>query len=155
LTWLWIGFGALALGEFIAMGVAYLRPRKSRAERGGFGSIINAGPVESFMPNSVTAFRRGQFYLSRLEDGGFLALSRKCTHLGCTLPWEEKEKRFVCPCHASAFDMRGNVANSPASRALDMFPVTIENDNIRVDTSKPIRRSEFRTDQVTYPKELS
>ena len=60
----------------------------------------------------------------RLDDGGLLALSCKCTHLGCTVPWVEKEKKFLCPCHASAFDITGNVINSPAARALDTFPVS-------------------------------
>jgi hypothetical protein len=36
-----------------------------------------------------------------------------------------------------------------------MYPVIIENDIVKVDTGKPIKRSEFRTGQVTYPKEFS
>ena len=63
-------------------------------------------PVESFEPGTVNAFVRGKFYLARLEDGGFLALHRKCTHLGCTVPWSKDQRKFVCPCHASSYDMR-------------------------------------------------
>ena len=37
--------------------------------------------VENFAPGSVTAFVSGRFYLARLEDGGFLALSR--TYMAC------------------------------------------------------------------------
>jgi len=114
-------------------------------------AIITAGPVESFAPGSVTAFVRGRFYLSRLKDGGFLALSRKCTHLGCTVPWIEKESKFECPCHASAFDITGNVISPPAPRALDIYKVFIENNIVKVDTDKLIKRSEFRAEQVTYP----
>ena len=88
------------------------------------------------MPHSVTAFVRGRFYLARLADGGFLALSRKCTHLGCTVPWVATENKFVCPCHASAFDITGNVISPPAPRALDIYAVMIENDIVKVDTSR-------------------
>jgi len=151
LTKIWIGLGVIALAEFIGVAIAFLRPRKHHGREKNFGTIITAGPVDDFQLNSVTAFRRGRFYLSRIEDGGFLALSCKCTHLGCTVPWEEKEKKFTCPCHASAFDNKGNVINSPASRALDLFPVFIENNIVKVDTSRRIKRSEFRTEQVTYP----
>ena len=28
------------------------------------------------------------------------------------------EQRFICPCHSSAFDIRGDVVNPPAPRAL-------------------------------------
>jgi len=108
-----------------------------------------AGPVERFEPGSVTAFREGHFYLARLEDGGFLALHRKCTHLGCTVPWISDEQRFSCPCHASAFDIRGDVISAPAARPLELFAVRIDNGIVKVDTSKPVRRASFASDQVT------
>jgi cytochrome b6-f complex iron-sulfur subunit len=97
----------------------------------------------------VTAFRQGKFYLSRLEDGEFLALSRKCTHLGCTVTWDSEKKRFECPCHASAFDIKGDVINPPAPRALDLYAVMIENSVVKVDTGKPIQRRRFKESQVT------
>ena len=150
---LWIGLGLVALAELIAVVVAFLRPGRSKAMQESHDSVIIAGPLDKYLPNSVTAFVRGRFYLARLKDGGFLALSSKCTHLGCTLPWVEKESKFVCPCHASAFDITGNVINAPAPRALDIYAVNIENDIVKVDTAKPIKRSEFKKEQVTYPKQ--
>ena len=149
---LWIILGGIALAEFIAVAFAFLRPHKSKARRADADSIITAGAVDRFAPNSVTAFVRGKFYLARLEDGGFLALSRTCTHLGCAVPWVEKEMRFACPCHGSAFDITGNVIAAPAPRALDIYPITIENRIVKVDTRAPIRRSFFRVKQVVYPK---
>jgi cytochrome b6-f complex iron-sulfur subunit len=149
---LWIILGGVALAEFVAVAFAFLRPRKSKAGGENADSIISAGAVERFTPNSVTAFIRGKFYLARLEDGGFLALSRTCTHLGCAVPWVEKEMKFACPCHGSAFDITGNVIEAPAPRALDIYPITIENKMIKVDTRKPIKRSSFRAEQVMYPK---
>jgi cytochrome b6-f complex iron-sulfur subunit len=149
---LWIGLGFIALVEFAWVVIAFLRPRRPRLSEVNAEAIITAGPVESFAPGSVTAFVRGRFYLSRLKDGGFLALSRKCTHLGCTVPWVEKENKFECPCHASAFDITGNVISPPAPRALDIYKVFIENNIVKVDTGKLIKRSEFRAEQVTYPK---
>jgi cytochrome b6-f complex iron-sulfur subunit len=155
LTKLWFALGLVALAEFIAVAYAFLRPAKPAARRENADAIVTAGEVNSFAPESVTAFVRGRFYLSRLTDGGFLALSRKCTHLGCTVPWVAKENKFVCPCHASAFDISGNVISPPAPRALDIYAVIIENDMVKVDTSKPIKRSEFKAEQVAYPEKVS
>ena len=149
---LWIGLGVAALVEIIGVATAFLLPRKRKAKADDFGTIIKVGLSEKFPLDSVTAFVRGKFYLARLEDGGFLALSRKCTHLGCTVPWVSKEKKFVCPCHSSAFDIRGEVISPPAPRALDIYHVFIENNIVNVDTGKRIQRTEFRTGQVTYPK---
>ena len=144
--------GLVAIAEFIAVAVAFLRPGKSTSLRDGGDAVVVGGPVDKFTPKTVTAFVRGRFYLACLEDGGFLALSSKCTHLGCTLPWVEKKHQFVCPCHASVFDITGDVISTPAPRALDMYAVTIENNVVMVDTGKLLKRSEFRTEQVIYPK---
>ncbi len=149
---LWLSLGFVALVEFITVAFAFLRPDKAKARRERSDTIVTGGVLDQFIPNSVTAFVRGRFYLARLEDGGFLALSRKCTHLGCTVPWVVEESKFICPCHGSSFDITGNVINPPAPRALDMYPVIIENDIVKVDTGNPLKRSEFRADQVTYPK---
>jgi len=149
---LWIGLGALALGEMIAMIFAFFRPGKKLTSAMDEEAIVVAGPVENFEPGSVSAFVQGKFYLSRLDDGGFLAMSRYCTHLGCAIPWVEKENRFVCPCHSSEFEITGEVANPPAARALDIYQVNIENGVLKVDTSKSRKRSGFAADQVTYSK---
>ena len=149
---LWIILGGVALAEFVAVAFAFLRPSKLKARGEDTDSIITAGAVERFEPNSVTAFVRGKFYLARLEDGGFLALSRTCTHLGCSVPWVEKEMKFACPCHGSAFDITGNIIEAPAPRALDIYPISIENKKIKLDTLEPIKRSTFSAEQVTYPQ---
>ncbi len=56
------------------------------------------------------------------------------------MPWVADEGRFVCPCHASSFDIRGDVLSPPAPRPLDIFPVRIENDVVKVELGEPIRR---------------
>lgn len=145
---IWLGLGGVALAEYVWIAADFLRPR-ARA-RATDGAIVLAGPVERFEPGSVTAFPAGKFYLVRLEDGGFIALYRECTHLGCTVPWIDDEGRFVCPCHASAYDIRGNVLNPPAPRALDLFPVRIENGIVKVDTRRAVKRQTFEAAQVTY-----
>ncbi len=152
LSKIWIVLGVVALVEFVGALTAFFNPRKTRGNVGSLAGIVEAGPVDKFSPDSVTAFVRGKFYLARLKDGGFLALSRKCTHLGCSVPWLSKEKKFVCPCHASAFDIRGEIISPPAPRALDIYYVFIENNSVKVDIGRLIKRSEFRVEQVIYPR---
>ncbi|MBI5578888.1 MAG: Rieske (2Fe-2S) protein [Deltaproteobacteria bacterium] len=150
---LWTALGLGALAEFLWLAFSFLRP----AEPGGesqANAIVPVGPLASFEPGTVTAFQKGEFYLVRLDDGGLIALSCRCTHLGCTVPWVEKEKKFLCPCHASAFDITGNVINSPAARALDTFPLSIENNIVKVDTGRRIKRSGFNPEQLVYPPKI-
>ena len=130
---LWVALGALTVIELIALVVSFFRPREPRVADNARDNIVVAGTVDRFEAGSVTAFVRGRFYLARLDDGGFLALSRRCTHLSCTVPWVSDQKRFICPCHSSAFAMNGDVQNPPAPKALDYYPVIIENGIIKVD----------------------
>ena len=101
------------------------------------------------MPETVTAIPSGQFYLACLADGSLLALSRICTHLGCSVPWDEEKNQFVCPCHGSTFNLTGDVLTAPAPRPLDTYPVRIENGIVKVDISVPQIRDHFEPGQAT------
>jgi cytochrome b6-f complex iron-sulfur subunit len=145
----WKGLGVLAAVEITGMFTAYLfsgKPKNSDHPK----QLLEAGPATSFAPGSVSAFMGGRFYLARQLDGGFIALSLRCTHLGCSIAWEEKQNRFVCPCHSSAFSINGEVLNPPASRALDYYPVLIENGVVRVDIGTLKERTRFTKDQLQY-----
>ena len=146
-AWKWLG--VVAAAEFAVVLGAYLWPRKGEAGDAG-GGMVEVGPVADFTPNSVTPFPQGRFYLVRLADGGFLALSSKCSHLGCTVPWNDQTKTFPCPCHASVFEMDGDVRNPPAPRPLDLHPVTIEGGVVTVDAGRRIQRQKFEPSQVVY-----
>jgi len=41
-------------------------------------------------------------------------MSLKCTHLGCTLTWNELEESFDCPCHGSRYTRDGFIIEGPA-----------------------------------------
>ena len=145
----WGALGILAALEMAGMFIAYLFTGK-RMNTSGPKQLLEAGSVDSFVPNTVTAFMGGRFYLARQKDGGFIALSLRCTHLGCSITWEEKQNRFICPCHSSAFAMSGEVLNPPASRALDYYPVMIENGLVKVDVGTLKERNSFRKEQLQY-----
>ena len=118
---------------------------------GMFSEVIRERVKKGFEDVNVTAFQKGRFYLARLDDGGFLALYRECTHLGCTVPWVNEEKRFVCPCHASAYDIRGEVLSPPAPRALELYAVRIENGIVKVDVGRALKRRSYEYAQVVMP----
>lgn len=144
----WVMLGGLAALEVGGLTLTYMQPRLSEGE---FGGVITAGAVADFPPGSVTHIPSGRFYLTRLPDGGLLAVYQKCTHLGCNVPWDQAQNRFICPCHNSQFTSDGAVLNPPAPRALDLFPVQLVDGQVQVDTSRSISRNDFQTEQVVYP----
>jgi cytochrome b6-f complex iron-sulfur subunit len=146
-AWKWLGI--LAALEVTGMFAGFIfsgKPKNSAPPK----QLLEAGPADSFAAGTVSAFMGGRFYLARQQDGGFIALSLRCTHLGCSVSWEEDKNRFICPCHSSAFDISGEVLNPPAARALDYYPVLIENGIVKVDIGTLVERNTFRKEQLQY-----
>jgi cytochrome b6-f complex iron-sulfur subunit len=148
LNGLWALLGAAAVAELSFTGLRFLAPQSVEGE---FGGVFNLGDPAQYPAGSVTPVEAGRFYLVRLPEGGFLAVYRRCTHLGCSVPFDQGTGQFVCPCHGSAFTMEGDVQNAPAPRPLDLFPVSItDQGTLQVDTSQPIERDHITLDHVVY-----
>lgn len=67
---------------------------------------------------------QGRIFVTRSQSASFLALSARCTHLGCTV--ELNQGRFVCPCHGGVFDAEGGRVSGPPQRPLDRFTTSVE-----------------------------
>lgn len=147
-NWLWGLLAIVAGAEITWFTGALFTSHRKKATRSKGEQIIDAGQVVDFKPGDIKAVSQGQFYISCLGDGSFIALSRTCTHLGCSVPWNAEQNKFICPCHGSTFDTKGVVLTAPAMRPLDYYPLRIENGRIRVDISSPIKRQKFEDSQL-------
>ena len=59
----------------------------------------------------------------RDEDGNVVAVSTRCTHLGCQVSWNSAERSWDCPCHGSRFAPTGEVLQGPAVHRLERKPL--------------------------------
>jgi Rieske Fe-S protein len=60
--------------------------------------------------------------LMRSRDGEYLAFSRKCAHLGCSVDFDSVRRCLTCPCHRGTYDVRtGYVIYGPPPRPLDQI----------------------------------
>lgn len=72
-----------------------------------------------------------------LDGEEIVALSSICTHLGCTVSYEEAKKEFLCPCHGGRFEQDGkNIAGTPPTRPLDVFDVKVEEGKVYLGEKK-------------------
>ena len=60
----------------------------------------------------------------RDPDGVAHVLNPKCTHMGCTVGWNDAERTWDCPCHGSRYDVEGDVIQGPAKVALTKVDAT-------------------------------
>jgi cytochrome b6-f complex iron-sulfur subunit len=143
---LWALAGTAALSESALVGLRFLAPRPTEGE---FGGTFNLGDPGQYPAGSVTPVEAGRFYLVHLNQDGFLAVYRRCTHLGCSVPYDRAREQFVCPCHGSAFTMQGDVLNAPAPRPLDIFPITLSaQGELIVDTGEVIERDRIELEHI-------
>lgn len=63
--------------------------------------------------------------------GGVVAVSRRCTHLGCRLNFNELENLLVCPCHQSRFTRQGKRTAGPARLDLPLYQVSVVPGEVR------------------------
>lgn len=55
----------------------------------------------------------------RDKQGKIHAVKPTCTHLGCTLTWNNLSKTWDCPCHGSRFDYTGKSLEPPSIKNLE------------------------------------
>jgi cytochrome b6-f complex iron-sulfur subunit len=101
------------------------------------GGTINLGPPSRYPDNSATYVPQGKLFVANTGSVVY-ALSQKCPHLGCRVPFCDSSGWFECPCHGSKYDLGGEWVEGPAPRGMDRFDLRLDGGNLVVDTSKVI-----------------
>ena len=101
----------------------------------GFGGRVRAVAADAVPEGAVIEVPAARAFLTNI-DGELIALSEKCTHLGCRVPFCESSGRFECPCHGSVFSRAGDYIAGPAPRGMDRFVVEEEDGLLYVDTGE-------------------
>ena len=57
----------------------------------------------------------------KASDLPYVAISNRCTHVGCPVRYVQAARMFVCPCHGGVYGARGQVVGGPPVRPLDRF----------------------------------
>lgn len=100
----------------------------------GSGGKIALGSPDNFPVGTAEYFGEGRLWLAN-ADGQYFALSQRCPHLGCGVPFCESSGRFECPCHGSVFDIGGEWISGPSPRGMDRYALAVEEGVLVADTS--------------------
>lgn len=136
----------LARREFVGGGVGLLlvgcagsaatwEVRAVPVAEGGVVELDLKDHPELVTPGGMIAVRPGKarrpVLVQRIEADAVRVLSLRCTHLGCTVRWDNEEQQLRCPCHGSRFDDRGAVVEGPAKQALPVYRSELEGSVVR------------------------
>ncbi|MCA1759382.1 MAG: Rieske (2Fe-2S) protein [Bacteroidales bacterium] len=68
----------------------------------------------------------GNIIVIRSGENSYIALSKICTHQGCTVTYNHGNSQLPCDCHGSVFSTTGSVVNGPANTNLKTYSVKKE-----------------------------
>ena len=71
----------------------------------------------------VTKYNGEKLALYKDEQGELHAVSPVCTHLKCSVAWNNAEQSWDCPCHGSRFSYEGKVLTGPADHDLEKIEI--------------------------------
>jgi Rieske Fe-S protein len=132
----------MVLGGVLAS--ATIGPSIRRASR----QWLSVGRLEKFTPGQVTTISvryeiiDGFYKSQKIEpvmvyrdsnSNDVVAYNSRCTHLGCTVHWDDTKQIFLCACHGGAFDLNGNVKTGPPPRPLDKHKIKVDDGYLYVE----------------------
>ena len=89
-------------------------------------SSLKVGEGFNFTANDGTGA-----ILFKTKDEKVYALSRICTHQGCSVDFDLAQNKLICPCHGATYEtVDGNVISGPTIKNLKKINVKIDGDNI-------------------------
>lgn len=132
---------ALALGGLLTV-AAFAPSMRERLRK-----WVRVGRVEDFTPGSVKTVNiryqvKDGFYESlvkkpvmvsrRADPNEIIAFNSRCTHLGCTVHWDEGKNLFLCACHGGTFYPDGRVKAGPPAYPLDRYQTRVKDGDLLI-----------------------
>jgi cytochrome b6-f complex iron-sulfur subunit len=93
---------------------------------------VSAGKVQSLTPNSgkIVKFGSRPALLIRVSETEWRAYSAICTHLNCTVQFQDSTRQIWCACHNGFYDLNGKVVSGPPPRPLEEYAVHIRGEDV-------------------------
>jgi cytochrome b6-f complex iron-sulfur subunit len=122
------GFTASIL-SFLYPAIRFLDPPKTTE------AAVNEAPggkTGDLKPNSakIVKFGSAPVLLMRVSETEWKAHSAVCTHLNCTVQYNDVKRLIWCACHNGYYDLNGQVVSGPPPKPLTEFTVHIRGEEV-------------------------
>ena len=127
--WSCVGAWVLALVGLAKFPVPALLPDVS--------SIFKIGKEEDIPVGTDKILEKKKVRIVRDKEGIY-AVSLICTHLGCIV--SKTDTGYICPCHGSKFNQKGDVLAGPAPKGLNWLDVSqLPSGKLVVNSDKKVK----------------
>ena len=93
---------------------------------------VAAGKVQDLKPNSskIVKFGSRPALLVRVAETEWKAFSAVCSHLNCTVQYQDSSRQIWCACHNGFYDLNGKVVSGPPPAPLEEYAVRVRGDEV-------------------------
>ncbi|HZT28386.1 MAG TPA: Rieske (2Fe-2S) protein [Bryobacteraceae bacterium] len=93
---------------------------------------VSAGKVQDLKVNAgkIVKFGSRPALLIRTGESEFRAFSAICTHLNCTVQYQDARREIWCACHNGLYDLNGKVVSGPPPAPLEEYAVRVRGDEV-------------------------
>jgi len=93
---------------------------------------VAAGKLQDIAPNAAKIVKFGSrpVLLIRVNETEFKAYSAICTHLNCTVQFQQDSHQIWCACHNGFYDLNGKVVSGPPPRPLEELTVHVRGQDV-------------------------
>jgi Rieske Fe-S protein len=116
----------------------------------GFAAEVKTVAPDAVPANTVLEIPEARAYLTKVNDE-VVAISEKCSHLGCRVPFCDSSGQFECPCHGTVFNRAGDHQSGPAPRGMDRYAVEVVDGVIVINTAETIAGASPGTETINEP----
>jgi cytochrome b6-f complex iron-sulfur subunit len=123
-------------GGFSASILSFLYPvfRFLKAPQAAEASVNEApaGKAGDLKPNTakIVKFGTRPVLLMRVSETEWKAYSAVCSHLNCTVQFNEAKQLIWCACHNGYYDLNGQVVSGPPPKPLEEYVVHLKAEDV-------------------------
>jgi len=129
----WILGGGLAASvvSFLYPALKFMNPPEVPEAVVNETSVGKVGDMKA-NTGKIVKFGSRPVLLIRVGESEWRAFSATCTHLNCTVQYQETRHQIWCACHNGFYDLNGRVVSGPPPRPLDEYAVHIRGEEVVV-----------------------
>lgn len=129
IRWLLGGGIAASAASFLYPAIRFMNPP---AVPEASVNEVSAGKTGDLKPNAgkIVKFGNKPALLVRVGENEWRAYSAVCTHLNCTVQFQESSRQIWCACHNGLYDLNGKVVSGPPPAPLEQFDVKVRGDEV-------------------------
>jgi cytochrome b6-f complex iron-sulfur subunit len=129
IQWLLGGGLAASIASFVYPALKFMNPP---AVPDAAVNEVTAGKVTDPKANAgkIVKFGSKPALLVRVSDTEWKAFSAVCTHLNCTVQYQDASKQIWCACHNGTYDLNGKVVSGPPPNGLEEYAVKVRGEEV-------------------------